>query len=418
MDILKITTAGSVDDGKSTLIGRLLYETKSVTEDKLAAIDAASQRKGLGFTDLSLLTDGLIAEREQGITIDVAHIYFATAKRKYIIADTPGHFEYTRNMVTGASNAQVSLILIDARNGVVDQTYRHFYIASLLRIKHVVVCINKMDLVGFSEESFNQVKNQFMAYADKVRFEGQEIDFIPISSLMGENIVEPSDAMTWYTGEPLLSMLEHINVKEDQKEYPFRMPVQMVIRPMSEQLHDYRAYAGKVASGKVKSGLAVKVLPSGLETQVQTVERFGGSLAEAAQGESINVLLTDDIDISRGDMIAAADDVPTLTKQISATVTWLDYNSLRPGQMFLLQHGVNRVKAKVLSVTNKIEVASLSETEQVDELKLNEIAQVELKLAKEIFADTYEQNKSNGSFILINEQSNNTSGVGFIKEIR
>ncbi|MCC9137466.1 sulfate adenylyltransferase subunit 1 [Pontibacter silvestris] len=418
MDILKITTAGSVDDGKSTLIGRLLYETKSVTEDKLAAIEAASQRKGLGFLDLSLLTDGLIAEREQGITIDVAHIYFATAKRKYIIADTPGHFEYTRNMVTGASNAQVSLILIDARNGVVDQTYRHFYIASLLRIKHVIVCINKMDLVGFSEESFNQVKEQFMAYADKVRFEGQEIDFIPISSLMGENIVTPSDAMAWYDGEPLLNLLENINVEADLREYPFRMPVQMVIRPMSEQLHDYRAYAGKVASGKIKSGLAVKVLPSGLETQVQAVERFGESLTEAAQGESVNVLLTDDIDISRGDMLAAADDMPSLTKQIAATVTWLDHTSLRPGQMFLLQHGVNRVKAKVLSVTNKVDVANLTETETVDELKLNEIAQVELKLAKEIFADTYEQNKTNGAFILISEQSNNTAGVGFIKEIR
>ncbi|MCC9166375.1 sulfate adenylyltransferase subunit 1 [Pontibacter harenae] len=417
MDILKITTAGSVDDGKSTLIGRLLYETKSVTQDKLDAIDTVSKRKGLDFVDLSLLTDGLVAEREQGITIDVAHIYFATLKRKYIIADTPGHFEYTRNMVTGASNSHVSLILIDARNGVVDQTYRHFYIASLLRIKHVIVCVNKMDLVAFSEERFEEVKAQFMAYAEQVRFEGQEIEFIPISSLMGENITTPSVGMPWYTGEPLLGLLENINLQKDKKELAFRLPVQMVIRPMGELLHDYRAYAGKVASGSIKAGTKVKVLPSGLESKVQTLERFGETLSEAAQGDSVNLLLTDDIDISRGDMLASAENAPTATKQLSASICWLDYTSLRPGQMFLLQHGINRVKAKVLSVKNKVDVATLAKTEEVDELKLNEIATIELKLAKEIFADTYNQNKNNGAFILVNEQSNNTSGVGFINEI-
>ncbi|WP_299986420.1 GTP-binding protein [uncultured Pontibacter sp.] len=415
MDVLKIATAGSVDDGKSTLIGRLLFETNSITTDKLEAIMASSKKKGLDYVDLSLLTDGLIAEREQGITIDVAHIYFSTPTRKFIIADTPGHFEYTRNMVTGASNANVSMILVDARNGVVEQTFRHFYISCLLRIPNVVVCVNKMDLVGYDQTKFEEIKAAFMAFAEKVRFPGQEISFIPVSSLYGENLVRQSAHMSWYEGISLLSLLEAIPLEQHLSEEASRFPVQYVVRPKSEEFHDYRAYAGKVASGLLRKGERVVVLPSGQETTIAKIEKFGREIEAAQAKESISLLLQDDVDISRGDMIVPISQLPQQSRQLAATICWMDKKPLRVGGSYLLQHGVNTSRAKVSALSNLIDVVTLVADSAVSELKLNEIADVQLKTAKEIFYDSFTENRANGAFILIDEQTNSTVGVGLIK---
>jgi sulfate adenylyltransferase subunit 1 len=415
MDVLKIATAGSVDDGKSTLIGRLLFETNSITTDKLQAIEASSKKKGLDYIDLSLLTDGLIAEREQGITIDVAHIYFSTPTRKFIIADTPGHFEYTRNMVTGASNANVSMILVDARNGVVEQTFRHFYISCLLRIPNVVVCINKMDLVGYSQPDFEEIKTTFMAFAEKVKFEGQQISFIPVSSLYGENLTSPSASMPWYTGAPLLSLLEEVTIDEQLPDEESRFPVQYVVRPKSEEFHDYRAYAGKVASGLLRKGERVVVLPSGQETIITKIEKFGREIEAAQAKESVSVLLEDDVDISRGDMIVPFAQLPKQGRQLDATICWMDKKPLRVGGTYLVQHGVNISKAKISSLANLIDVVTLEANDTISTLQLNEIADVQLKTAKEIFYDSFADNKANGSFIVIDEQTNATVGVGLIK---
>jgi sulfate adenylyltransferase subunit 1 len=415
MDVLKIATAGSVDDGKSTLIGRLLFETNSITTDKLQAIEASSKKKGLDYIDLSLLTDGLIAEREQGITIDVAHIYFSTPTRKFIIADTPGHFEYTRNMVTGASNANVSMILVDARNGVVEQTFRHFYISCLLRIPNVVVCINKMDLVGYSQTAFEEIQTTFMAFAEKVKFEGQQISFIPVSSLYGENLTAPSASMPWYTGAPLLSLLEEVTIDEQLPDEESRFPVQYVVRPKSEEFHDYRAYAGKVASGLLRKGERVVVLPSGQETTIAKIEKFGREIEAAQAKESVSILLEDDVDISRGDMIVPFAQLPKQGRQLDATICWMDKKPLRVGSTYLVQHGVNISKAKISALTNLIDVVTLEANDTLSVLQLNEIADVQLKTAKEIFYDSFADNKANGSFIVIDEQTNATVGVGLIK---
>ncbi|WP_162426707.1 sulfate adenylyltransferase subunit 1 [Pontibacter pudoricolor] len=415
MDVLKIATAGSVDDGKSTLIGRLLFETNSITTDKLQAIEASSKKKGLDYIDLSLLTDGLIAEREQGITIDVAHIYFSTPTRKFIIADTPGHFEYTRNMVTGASNANVSMILVDARNGVVEQTFRHFYISCLLRIPNVVVCINKMDLVGYSQAAFEEIQAKFMAFAEKVRFEGQQISFIPVSSLYGENLTAPSASMIWYTGAPLLTLLEEVTTDKQLPEEESRFPVQYVVRPKSEEFHDYRAYAGKVASGLLRKGERVVVLPSGQETTIAKIEKFGREIEAAQAKESISILLEDDVDISRGDMIVPFAQLPKQGRQLDATICWMDKKPLRVGGTYLVQHGVNTSKAKISALANLIDVVTLEANDTLTALQLNEIADVQLKTAKEIFYDSYKDNKANGSFIVIDEQTNATVGVGLIR---
>lgn len=417
MDILRINTAGSVDDGKSTLIGRLLYETKSITQDKLAALEAASKRKGLDFTDLSLLTDGLIAEREQGITIDVAHIYFATPKRKYIIADTPGHFEYTRNMVTGASNAKVSLILIDARNGVVEQTFRHFFIASMLRIPKVVVCINKMDLVAYSAERFQEIVGQFRAFAEKIRFDGQEIQFIPISSLYGENITTRSETISWYDGASLLETLEAIELENDLGLAAHaRFPVQYVIRPKTEEFHDYRGYAGKVTSGSFELGDEVVVLPTGQTSRIASIEKGKVSLKKASAKESVVITLETDVDISRGNMLAKVGHEPTQRKEIRAKICWLDALPLVAGKTYVLQHGINDTKAKVQAIEYAVDVQSLETTKGLNQLKLNEIGAISLRTAKPIFADTYQENPANGAFILIDEFSHATVGVGFISE--
>ncbi|PQA56173.1 sulfate adenylyltransferase subunit 1 [Siphonobacter curvatus] len=415
MDILRIATAGSVDDGKSTLIGRLLYETQSITRDKLEALDSASKRKGLDFLDLSLLTDGLIAEREQGITIDVAHIYFSTPRRKYIIADTPGHFEYTRNMVTGASNAKVSLILVDARHGVVEQTFRHFFISAMLRIPKVIVCVNKMDLVGYSQERFEEIKREFEAIAAQVQFEGQSIEFIPISSLYGVNVTKKSEEISWYTGPSLLETLEAMDdqIKVDSSQAA-RFPVQYVVRPKTEEYHDYRGYAGRVASGTFSVGDEVVVLPTGQQSKIATIERFNEQLEQAHARESVVLTLEKDIDVSRGNMLVKVGQEPVQHREFSAQVCWLDYQALTPGKTLLLQHGINDTKAKVLALEELIDVQSLEKSSSPSQLKLNEIGSIRLKVAKPVFADVYAENPANGAFILVDEFSHATVGVGFV----
>ena len=416
MDILRIATAGSVDDGKSTLIGRLLYETNSITKDKIEALESASKRKGLNFLDLSLLTDGLIAEREQGITIDVAHIYFSTPTRKYIIADTPGHVEYTRNMVTGASNVKVSLILVDARQGLVEQTARHLSIAAMLRIPKVIICVNKMDLVQYQESTFEAIKASLTELVAQTTFEGQEVSFLPISSLYGQNITKKAEHMPWFSGNTLLGELEEFEYAETLAHAPARFPVQFVVRPMTEAYHDFRGYAGKISSGTFKVGDAVRVLPTGQESTIATIEKFDKKLSEGKAGDSVVITLSTDIDISRGNTIVLANDTaaPQL-KDFSAQVCWLDHQALTPGKTYLLQHGINTTKAKISQITERLDVVAQTSTEGVDSLKLNEIGRIALRTAQPISADVYSKNPANGAFILIDEFSNSTVGVGFVQ---
>lgn len=414
MDVLRIATAGSVDDGKSTLIGRLLYETNSITTDRLQAIEQASQRKGIDFLDLSLLTDGLIAEREQGITIDVAHIYFNTPKRKFIIADSPGHVEYTRNMITGASKADVSIILIDARNGIVEQTYRHFFIANLLRLPNVVVCVNKMDLINYSQETFEQIEKQFRELASRLDNKSQEFSFIPISSLYGENLTTSSSKMNWYKGQPLLQTLENIPVKRTLNEKPFRLPVQYIIRPRNEEHHDYRGYAGRIVSGEIKEGDEVVTLPSGRKSRVSKIYQHTTSLEKAFSRQSVTVTLEDDVDISRGDVLVKVNEQSPLCTEFTSTLCWLNNQAMVPGKSYLLQHGTQQSKAKITAIDFVQDPSSLLKVESAESLKMNDIAQVKIKTAKAFAADLYEENPTNGAFILIDEHSNNTVGVGFI----
>ncbi len=415
MDILRIATAGSVDDGKSTLIGRLLYETNSITKDKIEALESASKRKGLNFLDLSLLTDGLIAEREQGITIDVAHIYFSTPTRKYIIADTPGHVEYTRNMVTGASNVKVSLILVDARQGVVEQTARHLSIASLLRIPKVIICINKMDLVQYQQTTFESIQDSLSDLIAQTTFDGQEISFLPISSLYGQNITQPADQMPWYQGNTLLDELDAFEFAETQSKAAARFPVQFVIRPMTEAYHDYRGYAGKISSGTFQVGDAVRVLPTGQESTIASIEKFDQKLSKAEAGDSVVITLRTDIDISRGNtLVKASEEMAPQLKDFSAQVCWLDHQALSAGKTYLLQHGIHITKAKISQITERLDVVAQTSTEHVDSLKLNEIGRISLRTAQAIHADRYAENPANGAFILIDEFSNSTVGVGFV----
>jgi sulfate adenylyltransferase subunit 1 len=415
MDILRITTAGSVDDGKSTLIGRLLYDTRSITNDKLEAIESASRRKGLDFTDLSLLTDGLIAEREQGITIDVAHIYFSTANRKYIIADSPGHTEYTRNMITGASRASVFLILIDARKGVIEQTKRHFYIACLLRIRHVIVCINKMDLAGFDEVLFEKIKNDFSSLADRTGFPEQEIHFIPVVAKDGDNIVFPSVKMSWYQRETLLELLENISISNNSLSLPSRFPVQYVVRPHSDEFHDFRGYAGMVSSGSFRPGDRITVLPGLRSSAIKDIHRYKESVPLATASDSVVITLEDEIDISRGNMIVKSSEVSYTKTEINATICWMDETPCIPGKMFLLQHGTNRVKAKLVSIGSIFDISLLQPAEGKKSFALNDIGDITLKLASPLFADLYNENPANGSFILIDEFTNNTVAIGFVR---
>jgi sulfate adenylyltransferase subunit 1 len=414
MDILKIATAGSVDDGKSTLIGRLLYDTKSITKDKLEAVEASSKRKGLDFVDLSLLTDGLIAEREQGITIDVAHIYFSTETRKFIIADSPGHIEYTRNMITGASNAEVFIVLVDARNGVIEQTRRHLFIASLMKIDTVFVAINKMDLVNFDEQVYLSIKNNIEELTTKIGFEGKVI-FVPIAAKYGDNIVTTSERLSWYNGKALLENLEETPVHKKDIELPVRLAVQLVIRPHSDDHHDFRGYAGRLISGKIFEGQKVAILPSMQHATVKAIHHSKQQVTSAIAGQSITVELNEDVDISRGNMIVSADAPYAESNSFTATIAWMGEQPLtNNGKTYILQHGVNVVKAKIMAFNNKLDIQSMEEIAEVNEFKLNDIGSITVKTAKPVFADLYENNPRNGAFILIDEFTNNTVAVGFI----
>lgn len=413
MEVLKIATAGSVDDGKSTLIGRLLYDTKSLTDDKLEAIERNSRKKGYDYLDFSLATDGLVAEREQGITIDVAHIYFSTKKKSYIIADTPGHVEYTRNMVTGASQAQASIILIDARKGVIEQTYRHFFINNLLRVKHVIVAVNKMDLVDYDQQVFEDIKRDFEKLNAQSSYEDQEVTFVPISALKGDNVAQKSNAMPWYKGESVLDFLEALQPEQEEKTAA-RFPVQTVIRPKKDEFHDYRGYAGKIYGSSLKVGDAVTVLPSLTSSKIKSIEFFNEDFDEAVAGSSVTITLEDDINVTRGDILVKSDEVPQSSKTLKAAVCWMDGKALVPGAKYEIQHNTNRILAKIDSIDNVISTDYSGEDVAAGQLKLNEIGKVNFKLSKNLFYDNYADNKAGGSFILIDTQSNTTAGVGFI----
>lgn len=412
MELLRFTTAGSVDDGKSTLIGRLLYDSKSIFQDQIEAIERASKNKGKEEADLALLTDGLRAEREQGITIDVAYRYFATPKRKFIIADTPGHIQYTRNMVTGASTANVALILIDARNGVIEQTLRHSYIASLLQIPHLVVCINKMDLVDYGEERYNEVKNQYLQFAPK--FNVKDIHFIPISALKGDNVVDRSKTMDWYKGTTLLNLLEDIYISGDNNHEDARFPVQYVIRPQTDEFHDYRGFAGRIDGGIFKVGDKVKVLPSGLESEITSIDVMGETLTEAFPPQSVSISIKDNIDISRGNMLVKSDDVPQIDQDITAMMCWFNPRALIQGGKYLMKHNTNEVKCVVKDVHFKMDINTLEENEIDKNVKMNDIAKISLRTAQPLFFDSYNKNRKTGSFVLIDEVTNETMCAGMI----
>jgi sulfate adenylyltransferase subunit 1 len=415
MNVLKIATAGSVDDGKSTLIGRLLYDTKSLTDDKLEAIEEKSKQRGFDYLDFSLATDGLVAEREQGITIDVAHIYFSTSSKSFIIADTPGHIEYTRNMVTGASTAQVSIVLIDARNGVVEQTYRHFFINNLLRIKDVVIAINKMDLVDFSEDKFKTIKAEMEYLASKSEYKSQKLTFIPLSALEGDNVVSPSENMPWYKGETLLHHLERLKVEDINDVSQARFPVQSVIRPKTEEYHDFRGYAGKIYGGNFEVGDNITVLPSQTKSTIKSIHFFDKEFVSAKRGSSVTLTLADNVNVSRGDMLVKVNEEPTITKQLEATICWMDSTPLQVSQKYYIKHGVNDAQAKITQLSSIIKTDFSGIEEHPSELQLNQIGDVQLKLSKPLLVDAFTQNKSNGAFILINPKTNNTVGVGFIR---
>ena len=413
MELLRFTTAGSVDDGKSTLIGRLLYDSKAIFEDQMEAIEISSQKRGDTEVDLALLTDGLRAEREQGITIDVAYRYFATPKRKFIIADTPGHIQYTRNMVTGASTANCALILVDARNGVIEQTLRHSYIANLLQIPHLIVCINKMDLMNYSEETYESIKNEYQKVADKLNI--KDVRFIPISAKFGDNVVDASQNMDWYKGETLLNLLETIEIVDDRNHEDARFPVQYVIRPQSDEYHDYRGFAGRVASGVFKPGDKVKVLPSGKESTIKAIDTLNGELDMAFAPQSVTLRLDDEIDTSRGDMIVAVDNVPAMEQEFDAMVCWMNERPMMPGGKYTIKHTSNETRCMVRNVNFKVDVNTLEEMEDDKSVGLNDIACLKLKTAKPLFFDSYKKNRNTGSFILIDEATNETVAAGMIR---
>ncbi len=413
MEVLKIATAGSVDDGKSTLIGRILYDTRSLTDDKLEAIERTSKQKGFDYLDFSLATDGLVAEREQGITIDVAHIYFSTAKKSYIIADTPGHVEYTRNMVTGASTSQVAIILVDARKGVIEQTYRHFFINNLLQVKDIIVAVNKMDLVDFAQDKFDAIKTEITALAERAG-STQNITYIPVSALKGDNVVDKSEKTPWYSGNTLLEHLEKLEAQDVYEKSVARLPIQTVIRPKMDEFHDFRGYAGKLYGGSLAVGDDVTVLPSKTASKVKEIYFFDKAYSVAQRGTSINVTLENDINISRGDIIVKSSELPKETKALKAKVCWMDSTNLVVGKKYLLQQGANVIAAKVSAIDGVI-ATDFSGESSATEVKINEIGKVSFKLAKTLFYDTYSENKTTGSFILIDPQNNNTSGAGFIQ---
>jgi len=412
MDLLRFTTAGSVDDGKSTLIGRLLFDSKAIFEDQMAQIEEISTRKGKGYVDLSLLTDGLRAEREQGITIDVAYRYFATPKRKFIVADTPGHVQYTRNMVTGASTANLAIILIDARHGVIEQTCRHSFIASLLQIKHVVVCVNKMDLVDFSEEKFNKIREEYTNFASKLNI--PDIRFIPISALMGDNVVEPSKNMPWYQGGTLMYTLETVNIASDLNMIDSRFPVQYVIRPQSDEFHDFRGFSGRIEGGVFKPGDEVMHLPSGLTTKIKTVETMDEQLQEAFPPMSITMTLEDNIDISRGDMIVKPNNQPVVGQDIELMLCWLNDKKMTPGGKYGIKHTTKDARCVIKEIRYKMNINTLHKIEDDKTIGLNDIGRVLIRTTSPLFYDSYNKNRITGSVILVDEFTNETVGAGMI----
>jgi len=407
-DLMRLATAGSVDDGKSTLIGRLLLDSKQVLTDQLEHVEEASRRRG-GEVDLSLLVDGLRAEREQGITIDVAYRYFATARRTFIIADTPGHVQYTRNMVTGASTADLAVILVDARKGVLEQSKRHAYISSLLGIPHMAVCVNKMDLVDFDEEIFDAIVRDFSAFAAGLGV--RDIAYLPISAKHGDNVVDRSERMPWYGGVPLLEHLESVQVADDRNLADVRFPVQWVIR---DHETDYRGYAGQVAGGILRPGDAVQVLPSGATSRIARIDTFDGPVEEAFAPMSVTLLLEDEIDISRGDLICAVDGAPELEREVEATICWMTGAPLRAGARYAIKHATHAARASVDAVVDRVDVHTLEPDAGADELALNDIGRVRLRTSKPLAFDPYARNRATGSFILIDEASNDTVGAGMI----
>lgn len=413
MDILRFATAGSVDDGKSTLIGRLLYDSKSVFTDQLDAIERTSRQRGDEYTDLALLTDGLRAEREQGITIDVAYRYFATPRRKFIIADTPGHIQYTRNMVTGASTSDLAIVLVDARKGLLEQSRRHATIVSLLRVPHIVLAINKMDLVDWSEDIYESIRNEFLEFSTRLDF--TDVTVIPISALAGDNVVHRSENMPWYEGASLLHHLENVYISADRNLTDVRFPVQYVIRPQNGR-GDYRGFAGQVVGGVLKPGDEVIVLPSGLSTRIRTIDTADGEVAEAFPPMSVTVRLEDELDVSRGDMICRLHNQPTVTHDIDAMVCWMEEEPLRVGQMYAIKHTTRTVRALVKEVQYELNINTLHRSQEVGSLGINAIGRVRLRATQPLLIDPYRRNRQTGAFIIIDEASNRTVGAGVITD--
>jgi len=410
--LLRFTTAGSVDDGKSTLIGRLLYDSKSIFEDQLEAIENTSKQKGHEGLDLALFTDGLRDEREQGITIDVAYRYFTTPKRKFIIADTPGHIQYTRNMVTGASTANAAIILVDARHGVIEQTKRHAFIASLLHIPHVIVCINKMDLVDYKEETYTKILKQFEEFSSKLLI--KDIRFIPISALLGDNVVNRSENMSWYQGGPLLHTLETMHISSDINKVDARFPVQTVLRPQRDGFIDYRGYAGRVASGVFRKGDQVSVMPSGFTSVIKSIDGPSGSIEEAFAPMSVSLTLEDDIDISRGDMIVRSNNQPEGLQDLDVMLCWLNNSAAKPRAKYIIRHTSNEQKAMIKEVIYKIDINTLGRKSDDSELNMNDICKVRIRTTKPLMVDSYRENRVTGSVILVDEGTNETVAAGMI----
>lgn len=413
MELLRFTTAGSVDDGKSTLIGRLLYDSKSIFEDQMEAVKLSSERKGDENVNLALLTDGLKSEREQGITIDVAYRYFSTTKRKFIIADTPGHIQYTRNMVTGASTANLAIILIDARKGVIEQTKRHSLIASLLGIPHVVVCINKMDLVNYKEEYFEKIKEEYKNFSAKLSV--KDVTFIPISALVGDNVVDKSEKMDWYGGTTLLYHLENVHINNDNNLRDARFPVQTIIRPQSTKFHDYRGYAGRIAGGIFRKGQEIIALPSGFSSRIKSIDCYGEEIGEAQPQMSVTITLEDEIDISRGDMIVRKNNQPKISQDIECFIAWMDDEKpLKLNGKYAIKHTTKDVRCIIKEISYKMDINNLSRTTEDFKIELNDIGRIKIRTTKPLFYDSYRKNRLTGSFILIDETTNITVGACMI----
>jgi sulfate adenylyltransferase subunit 1 len=412
MELLRFTTAGSVDDGKSTLIGRLLYDSKAIFEDQMELLEETSRQRGGEGVNLALLTDGLRSEREQGITIDVAYRYFATPKRKFIIADTPGHIQYTRNMVTGASTANLALLLVDARHGVIEQTKRHAFIASLLQIPHIAVCINKMDLVDHSKEAFDKIKKEFEDFAAKLEI--KDVRFIPISALNGDNVVDRSKNMDWYDGSTLMHLLENIHIGSDQNHVDCRFPVQFVVRPQSKEYPDYRGYAGRIEGGVFKPGDDVIVLPSGFTSKIKSIDTFDGEVAEAFSPMSVCMTLTDNIDISRGDMLVRENNKPTIEQDIDVMICWMNEKKMIPKGKYTIRHTSQTARCIIKEVKYKMDINTLHRMEDEKEIGLNDIGRITIRTTKPLFFDSYRRNRNTGSIILVDEATNETVAAGMI----